>query len=111
MIRLWRLPDLAPAGELPGHDDDIHALAFSPRGRTIASGAGDGVVRLFDAASRETVGELDAGGNISSLAFHPRGRYLTAARAGGDVLIWDLKRQQLHRRLPTVYDGRQELGI
>lgn len=78
-------------------DDDIHALAFSPDGQLLATGAEGRTVRLWDIASGKELVELQRkrpseGGYpqfVTSLAFSPDGRLL----AGGDgsaLRIWEV---------------------
>lgn len=77
------LPALGPQGE-------ARALALSPDGKLVATGAsGEARVRLWDAATGAEVRVLDAGGPVSSVAFSPDVRRLAVGSRGG-VQLWDL---------------------
>ncbi len=59
------------------------ALAFSPDGRLIASGAAAGAIRLFDRTAGRDLRDFRMDGAVSVLAFSPDGtRLLAGSRAG-----------------------------
>jgi WD40 repeat protein len=84
-----RKPAAAP--KLEGHRGGVTAIAFGPRGNVIATGAGNGVVRLWDAKTGELIAKMNdhAGESITGLAFSPDGGLL-AGSGKGAVVLWDL---------------------
>jgi type II secretory pathway pseudopilin PulG len=61
-----------------GHNTRVNSVAFSPDGKTLASGSDDGTVILWDMASRKPLGGPLAGhkDEVWSVAFNPDGKTL-----------------------------------
>jgi WD40 repeat protein len=83
-------------------------VAYSPDGRTLASGGEDGTIRFWDPATGEPVGEPLTGhrGGVWSVAYSPDGRMLASGGEDGSVRLWDPRTgQRLAPVLATVPGG------
>ncbi len=76
----------------PGHIDSVYDAAYSPDGRYIATGAMDGVARLWNARTgqllRELVGHQD---RVTHVAFSPDSRTLMTASWDLTARLWDIQ--------------------
>ncbi|WP_040796955.1 hypothetical protein [Nocardia higoensis] len=69
---LWNTATLRQIRRIDhGHIGNVNAIAFSPDGAIMATGAFDGALRLWESANGKMIGELGFPDSIFGLTFAP----------------------------------------
>src|SRR5712691_9228553 len=92
LLFLASVSSLAQKPELvmqTGHPGFVTSVAFSPDGKTIASGSVDGTVKLWDVSTGTGLRTLKGNPFISSVAFSPDGEIL--ASGGDGIKLWNVR--------------------
>ena len=99
--RLWDVSDGKELATFRGHTEvhpssadrrpGIHGLAFTPDGKTLATGGSDGTIKLWDVASakelRTLTGHTD---RVRCVAVDSRGKRLASASDDRTVRLWEV---------------------
>jgi len=86
-VRVWRLADASYVQVPMGV---VNALAFSPDGHVLATGASDGSLRLWDPRTgHELVSVSPHLGEVTGVAFSPDGTTIASSSSDGTVRLWD----------------------
>ncbi len=121
-IRLWDVASRTQVATLEGNEGNRNygvysvpfpnSVAFSPDGNTLASGATNGRIRLWDVASRTQVATLKGHSNVvNSVAFSPDGMTLFSGSRDGTMLQWDIAPYITPPFSTTDFDGDGNVGF
>jgi WD40 repeat protein/serine/threonine protein kinase len=93
-LNLWAW-DLSQKNSAPlvlqGHHTLITSLGADPHGERFVAADDEGVIRLWDMASRASTPFLGHKRTVWGVGFSPDGKYLLSAGYDGDVLLWSPK--------------------
>ena len=86
-VKLW---DVATRRNISTYDGQV--VAFSPNGRTLATGTSNfGTIKLWDVVTKRNIATLEGPTNkVYSLAFSPDGTMLASGSRDGMITVWDV---------------------
>lgn len=84
---MGQLPRLVSAIK---HNDRVLSVSFSKDGRLIASGSGDGVIRIWETTTGVEIAQMAHKDAVISLLFSPDGKLVISGSWDGTVRVWDI---------------------
>src|SRR5262249_4104532 len=91
----WRLCQRDALFSLPGSGGQVATVAFSPDGRRVVAGNGDGTLSVWNVETKQKVASLQGPRNrVWSVAISPNGRTVAAGNDDGTFSLWDLASEQ-----------------
>jgi WD40 repeat protein len=92
---------------LTGNQGPVNSVAFSPDGKTLASGSSDHTIRLWDVGAHRPLGLPLTGHQklVLSVAFSPDGKTVASGSSDHTVRLWDVG---THRPLGVPLTGHQD---
>ncbi|MBD2203040.1 serine/threonine protein kinase [Calothrix sp. FACHB-1219] len=91
---------------LKGHASDVNSVAFSPDGKTLASGSDDKTIKLWNVETKQEIRTLK--GHLQwiwTVAFSPDGKTLASGGADRNIKLWNISTGEEIRTLKGHKDG------
>jgi WD40 repeat protein len=89
-VTLWETVTRQRRTDFKAHEFIIQAVAFSPKGRLLASCCQGGTLVVRDIYSGKEVLSVKSKGGFCSLSFSPDGRLLATTVGDNQVKLWDM---------------------
>jgi hypothetical protein len=91
-----------------GHTKAVNSVAFSPDGKSLASGSTDGTILLIDVADGHAVRARREGGigPVYAVAFSPNGQILAAGGRSGGLRLWSMAGGQPVEQATLTFSDR-----
>ena len=101
---------------LEGHSGQVCSLAFSPDGKTLASGSADHSVKLWDVITGRSLGTLEGhNSEVASVVFSPDGKTIASAAGYHDkdktIKLWDAAARKIAASLKGHTDAVASLAF
>jgi WD40 repeat protein len=91
-IMLWEVASGRELHTLTEHADEVTSVAFSPDGKTLASGSSDQTIKLWDVKSGSELHALKGHSHeVTSVAFSPDGMTLASGSVDGQIRLWQVQ--------------------
>jgi len=91
-VTVWEVKDMRRVFELPGHQDRIGAVLFSPDGSWLVSASDDSTLRVWNILTGRVAIARQFDAAIQSLAFSPDGQYLYTGNGNTTCYRLDMKK-------------------
>src|SRR5439155_13710523 len=99
-IKLCEVATVPVWATLTGHQNWVCSVAFSPDGRSLASGSRDNTIKLWHVAAGQVGATLTGHqSTVWSVAFSPDGRSLASGSGDNTIKLWDVATGQVRATL------------
>ncbi len=90
-LRLWSLEDKKQRAELPGHDDMLFGIKFSPNGLLLATTDNAGTVRIWDYHREKCLRKIDLAIESNGIQFSPDGKRMVISSFDNRIELWGIR--------------------